>query len=130
MSTWYDEIFNTTGTSTTEALLNAGQSASTGAYTPSKAGTLVTVIVQPSFTAATSVIYSGYIRLQSAQFGGTDIVVAFCEGGIATAPAFPPQPTVWPVNVPAAVGVPINGKYAYNTAPTTPRLDVYGQFQG
>ncbi|MCI4320606.1 MAG: hypothetical protein L3K23_10850 [Thermoplasmata archaeon] len=131
---YVDQMFNLAGAAVTSLTqMNANTSAAVGLYTPLSKGHLISIQIQVSPQAATSLAQSGYITLTSTAWAPINTqTIPFTGFGLATAP----QPAygngesyAWEnVNLPVDPALGIKGSVIYFFSPVTPNITVTGRF--
>ena len=120
-SVWVEEMFRETGVviDTETSMTN---------YQTERGGRLVQVIIDPGGIAATSLIESGHVRIETVN--NPDVVAPFHGIGLETVPRQRKAFCVTDCDIPVKASGLIKGKYYYNVLPVTPELVVYGKFVG
>lgn len=131
---YVDQMFNLGGAAVTALTqMNANTTSSAGAYAALSKGHLVSVQIQVSPQAATSLAQNGYITLTCTAWAPINtITIPFTGFGLATAP----QPAygngesyTWEdLYLPVDPAITIKGSVIYFFSPVTPNITVTGRF--
>lgn len=127
---YWRQMFNTAGESTTLAAMNAGTTATTGAYTPELDGTLKKVVVQIGYEAATSLVEDIRIEMTCTKWSPNTLHFFASGNGIRTAPADAQSPYEFIVGQPVSTNKGIDANYIHDSGvPVTSRIRVFGYFE-
>lgn len=132
--TYVDQMFNLGGAAvTTLTQMNANTTAAAGAYSVLSAGHLVSIQIQVSPQAATSLAQSGYITLTCTAWAPINTqTIPFTGFGLATAPQAiggTTEASTWEeVYLPVDPAITIKGSVIYFYSPVTPNITVCGRF--
>lgn len=130
MGRWW-ELLGEYDSETTAYTALAGVASSP--FTPKADARLIALRVEIGRDAATSLINSIQFKLTSATFAPLNAIEAGgVGGGLATAPAFQPAHTDWPVDQEVRAGVPITleGRNTTADTPVTVSAFLWGLFEG
>jgi hypothetical protein len=130
---YVDQMFNLGGAAvTTLTAMNANTSSAAGSYAPLTKGHLISVFIQISGQAASSLAQSGYITLTCPTFVPINtMTIPFTGFGLLTAPQLIGgnlEEFEWDMNLLVDSATPIIGKVIYFYSPVTPNITVTGVF--
>ena len=124
------QMFNSAGESTTLAGMNAGTTATVGAYRPPYAGRLLKVQIWIGSEAATSLVEDVRVEMTCTEFKPNTIHFVGNGSGLRTATTPQHFPAEFNVDQPVKTEVDINANYIHDSgSPVTSRIRVMGLFQ-
>ena len=132
MAIYVDQMFNTSGESTTLAAMNKGTTASTDAYRAKKGGRLLKVILMQGYEAATSLVEDVRVEVTCTEWTPNTLMFGVSGDGLHTAPHFkgPQSATEWVVDQPVKTDIDITANYIHDSgSPVTSRIRELGVFQ-
>ena len=133
-NTYNDQMFNLGGAAVTSLTsMNAGTSASAGAYSPQTDGVLLAINIYLSGQAATSLAQSGRMELTQSNWSPNILRFPITGFGLLTAPQLLGgnlEVFSRAVNQPVKTSWPITGQVTYFFSPVTPNIVVEGVFSG
>jgi len=122
-----DQMFNSTGESTSLADLNLGTTTNVGSYAPTVPGRLVRVFLMWAGDAASSLMEFIRVELSSGLWTPNLQRFGMMGAGLRTAPAFPLARAEWVVDLPVEPNQGIKGQYIHAAgSPVTSNLYVFG----
>lgn len=130
MAIYTDQMFNTAGESTTLAQMNAGTSATTGAYRAKLGGSLLRVDVLVGEEAATSLVEDVRVEMTCTIWFPNTLMFGAQGSGVRTAPAFPLSAVSYVVDQKVETDKDITANYIHDSGvPVTSRIRVFGTFR-